>query len=197
MDCLNAQRLITPFIKNELSMTELEGFLAHVKECPVCREELEVYYALLTAIKLLDEDKEMSNNFNEELNHKIRSCEEHIRRNKRNKVNRRIVFMLVVFGVTIVSSLSIRKLSEIPVAPTKPPYILRYSGVPRRYDPMFRIRNDYDTLAREYVKKVKEGRLEFYRKNREEYEIVRPIYVQIRELHERELIEIENKEKSD
>ncbi len=189
MDCLNAQRLITPFIKDELSMTELEGFLAHVKECPECREELEVYYALLTAIKLLDEDKEMSNNFTEELDRKIRSCEEHIRKNKLNKVKRRIVFAFVVVGVTVISSLSIRKLSEIPVIPAKPPYILRYSGIPRRYDPMFRIRTEYDALAREHVRKVKAGRLEFYRDIREKYEIVRPIYVQQRELTERESIE--------
>ncbi|WP_034218467.1 anti-sigma factor family protein [Lachnoclostridium phytofermentans] len=191
MDCLNAQRLITPFIKDELSMTELEGFLAHVKECPECREELEVYYALLTAIKLLDEDKEMSNNFTEDLNLKIRNCEEHIRRNKLNKVKRRIEFVFVMIGVIIVSSLSIRKLSEIPVAPTKPPYVLRYSGIPRRYDPMFRIRTEYDTMAKEYVKKVKAGRLEFYRKNREEYEVVRPIFVR-----QREQKELEDKESS-
>lgn len=191
MDCLNAQRLITPFIKDELSMTELEGFLAHVKECPECREELEVYYALLTAIKLLDEDKEMSNNFTEDLNLKIRNCEEHIRRNKLNKVKRRIEFVFVMIGVIIVSSLSIRKLSEIPVAPTNPPYVLRYSGIPRRYDPMFRIRTEYDTMAKEYVKKVKAGRLEFYRKNREEYEVVRPIFVR-----QREQKELEDKESS-
>ena len=191
MDCLNAQRLITPFIKDELSMTELEGFLAHVKECLECREELEVYYALLTAIKLLDEDKEMSNNFTEDLNLKIRNCEEHIRRNKLNKVKRRIEFVFVMIGVIIVSSLSIRKLSEIPVAPTKPPYVLRYSGIPRRYDPMFRIRTEYDTMAKEYVKKVKAGRLEFHRKNREEYEVVRPIFVR-----QREQKELEDKESS-
>lgn len=172
-------------------MAELEGFLAHVKECPECREELEVYYALLTAIRLLDEDKEMSNNFTEDLNLKIRNCEEHIRRNKLNKVKRRIVFVFVVIGVTIVSSLSIRKLSEIPQAPTKPPYVLRYSGIPRRYDPMYRIRTEYDAMAKEHVKKVKAGRLEFYRKNREEYEVVRPIFV-----HQREQKELENEEKA-
>lgn len=169
-------------------MTELEGFLAHVKQCPECREELEVYYALLTAIKLLDEEKEMSNNFTDELNRKIRNCEEHIRRSKRNKVKRRIVFAFVVAGVTVISSLSIRKLTEIPAAPAKPSYILRYSGIPRRYDPMYRIRTEYDTIAREYVGKIKAGRLEFYRKNRKEYEIVRQLYV-----HQREQIEIERK----
>lgn len=193
MNCLDAQRLITPFIKDELSMTELEEFLAHVKECPECKEELEVYYALLTAIKLLDEEKEMSNNFNEDLNNKIRSCEERIRRNKFNKVRRRVVFAFVVVGVAIVSSLSIKKLSEIPAAPEKPPYVLRYSGIPRRYDPMYELRTTYDEMAKIYVQKVKESRSALYLKNREEYEIVRPMIVHQRELQElQELNEIEN-----
>lgn len=78
MTCMKAQSLITPFINNRLSMEELEKFIDHVESCPKCREELEVYYALLTAMKQLDEDKEISSDFVQELDDKLEKTQERI-----------------------------------------------------------------------------------------------------------------------
>lgn len=75
---MKAQGLITPFIQNKLSIEELEEFLDHIDSCPNCREELEVYYALLTAMKQLDEDKNLSSNFVQELNEKLEKSQEKI-----------------------------------------------------------------------------------------------------------------------
>ena len=41
MTCQEAERLVTPYIRDELSGDELEAFLNHIDECPNCREELE------------------------------------------------------------------------------------------------------------------------------------------------------------
>ena len=57
MTCLDTQRMIIRFINDDLSLEELELFLDHVNSCSECREELEVYYALITAMKQLDEDE--------------------------------------------------------------------------------------------------------------------------------------------
>lgn len=70
--------MITPFINNKLSLEELEGFLEHVNSCKDCKEELEVYYALLTAMKQLDEDKNLSSDFVQELNIKLEKSQERI-----------------------------------------------------------------------------------------------------------------------
>ncbi len=70
--------MITPFINNKLSLEELEGFIEHVNSCKDCKEELEVYYALLTAMKQLDEDKNLSSNFVQELNIKLEKSQERI-----------------------------------------------------------------------------------------------------------------------
>ncbi|HPU63531.1 MAG TPA: zf-HC2 domain-containing protein [Mobilitalea sp.] len=71
MTCMEAQSLITRFINDELEIVELEEFIKHIESCSECREELEVYYALLTAMKQLDEDKNLSQDFSQELQEKI------------------------------------------------------------------------------------------------------------------------------
>ncbi|MFT4146880.1 MAG: zf-HC2 domain-containing protein [Mobilitalea sp.] len=78
LTCRKAQSMITPFINNKLSLEELEGFLEHVNSCKDCKEELEVYYALLTAMKQLDEDKNLSSDFVQELNVKLEKSQERI-----------------------------------------------------------------------------------------------------------------------
>ena len=44
MTCQEAERLVTPYIRDELAGDELEAFLNHIDECPNCREELEIYF---------------------------------------------------------------------------------------------------------------------------------------------------------
>jgi hypothetical protein len=71
MNCNRVQSLITPFINNQIETKEIEEFVLHVENCPNCREELEVYYALLTAMRQLDEDKNLSDDFGLELSQKL------------------------------------------------------------------------------------------------------------------------------
>ena len=41
MTCVEAEKMVVPYMKDELSPTELEDFLNHIKTCDNCREELE------------------------------------------------------------------------------------------------------------------------------------------------------------
>ena len=63
MTCTETQSLIKAFINDELNINEQEEFIQHIESCPNCREELEVYYAILTAMKQLDEDKNLSGDY--------------------------------------------------------------------------------------------------------------------------------------
>ena len=54
MTCQEAERLVTPYIRDELSGDELEAFLNHIDECPNCREELEIYFMVDVGLKQLD-----------------------------------------------------------------------------------------------------------------------------------------------
>ena len=55
MNCQETQRLVMPYIQDELTPEELEGFLEHVEACPDCREELEIYFTVDVGIRQLDE----------------------------------------------------------------------------------------------------------------------------------------------
>lgn len=54
--CKEAERMVTPYIKDELDGDELEAFLAHLENCPSCQEELEIYFMVDVGLKQLDKD---------------------------------------------------------------------------------------------------------------------------------------------
>ena len=56
MTCQEAERLVTPYIRDELAGDELEAFLNHIDECPNCREELEIYFMVDVGLRQLDHD---------------------------------------------------------------------------------------------------------------------------------------------
>ncbi len=118
MTCLKAQSLITPFINDELKLEELEEFISHVHSCRDCREELEVYYALLTAMKQLDEDKNLSDDFSLELSEKLDREQEKIIHVKIIHYRKKAIMLLVILMGTIYFSLQhylVRKEEVNPV----------------------------------------------------------------------------------
>ena len=107
MNCIEIQRLIVPFINDELNMKQLEEFIHHVHSCPKCMEELEVYYVLLAGMKQLDEDKELSIDFNQDLKDLLNLSEDRIIHDKFLHIRKRIVLIIMISLVAIVSSFRI------------------------------------------------------------------------------------------
>ena len=107
MTCIEAQAMITPFIQDNLNMEQMEEFLQHVNHCPACMEELEIYYAVLTAVQQLDADKDLSNNYLEDLIKKLVKSAERIRRAKRMKVRRRIALLATILFFAVFSSIQL------------------------------------------------------------------------------------------
>lgn len=54
MTCKEAERMVTPYINDELYGDELQAFLAHLENCPDCQEELEIYFMVDAGLKQLD-----------------------------------------------------------------------------------------------------------------------------------------------
>jgi hypothetical protein len=159
---MEAQSHITAFINDQLDMATLKEFLSHVNQCAECREELEVYYALLTAMKLLDEDKELSDNFNHELSHKLKLSADKLRRMKIASIRRKFSLMMVVLGFIIVSSVMAKNVIILPVKPPKPSFLLGYSVIPSYLSPMNRRIEEYDLEARSYTARRREVRFIIY-----------------------------------
>ncbi len=162
MTCLEAQSYITAFINDQLDMATLERFLEHVNHCSDCKEELEVYYTLLTAMKLLDEDKELANQFSQQLDNKLRLSAEKIRRKKLARVRKRFYFLFVTLGFIILSSISVTTKVINVTKPPEPAYHLVYIGIPEQYDPVALFISKYDEQAKNYIKHIKELRLFLY-----------------------------------
>ena len=55
MTCVEAEKMVIPYINDQLSVTELEDFIEHIKTCENCREELEIHYMVDVGLKKLDE----------------------------------------------------------------------------------------------------------------------------------------------
>lgn len=101
MTCMEAQSSITAFINDEMDIAELEEFIEHIQDCEECMDELDVYYALLTAMKQLDEDRNLSDDFSQELREKIDRSQERIIHLRYNYYRKKGVLMMILFLLTV------------------------------------------------------------------------------------------------
>ena len=126
MNCMKAQSMITPFINNKLTLKETEEFIDHVENCSDCREELEVYYALLTAMRQLDEDKNISSNFGQELNQKLERSKERIFHAKFTYYRKKVILVLTILLVAFFLSIRYAGNTEVEKVVTKSDFHIRY-----------------------------------------------------------------------
>lgn len=56
MTCMEAEKMVIPYINDELTIDELDEFLEHVTNCDNCMEELEIHYMVDVGLRKLDED---------------------------------------------------------------------------------------------------------------------------------------------
>jgi len=144
MTCTEAQSIITAFINDELNISELEEFILHMESCPECREELEVYYALLTAMKQLDEDKNLSDDYSQELKEKIEHTQERIIHLRYNYYRKKGVLFLIILFMAVFFSLYHYLMPEEEVNNvTESRFRLRTSFMEDRFDKPAKELNDY------------------------------------------------------
>ena len=75
MNCRETQQMIDRYLKNNLEESELQAFLDHVRECPSCYEELEIYYTIEYALGYLDNGKKGATNPTERLKEELKDKE--------------------------------------------------------------------------------------------------------------------------
>lgn len=137
MTCLKAQSLITPFINDKLSLKELEEFLDHIRSCSECREELEVYFTLLTAMKQLNEDRSLSDDFGLELAEKLEQTQEKIIHTKYVFYRKKGFLIIIIMVMTLFFSMQHYLMEQERINPvTESNFILRTSYHQRQYEKM-------------------------------------------------------------
>ena len=147
MTCIKAQSMITPFINNKLNIKEMEEFLDHVDSCNKCMEELEFYYALLTAMKQLDEDKNLSGDFRMELSVKIKKSRDKIMHVKYTYYRKITILILLMMLLAFLLGISYAKESGVNTPDvTKSDFHLRKSFNEERF-------HELDGKLEEYLNK--------------------------------------------
>lgn len=104
MTCRNIQKMIMPFIDNELTIDEADEFLEHLKNCPECMEELEFYYTLITSMKQLDDDQELSNDYRKDLIELLDKSEEKIHKKRKRQITKRLSLALIIGAIALTST---------------------------------------------------------------------------------------------
>lgn len=82
MNCMEVRRMVTPFIKKELSDKEAEQFLKHIEHCSDCMDELDIYFTVYKALDTLDSGNHTEYDFRKLLHEEIRSVKRGILRRK-------------------------------------------------------------------------------------------------------------------
>ena len=107
MTCKEAESLVMPYIKNELTDEELFEFLEHIEHCPECREELEIYFTVDVGIRQLDSETG-NNNIKGALETAIEQSRERLEAVRLVKIVRYAVSTLSVMALIITVLLQCR-----------------------------------------------------------------------------------------
>lgn len=78
MNCMEARRMVTPFINKELSDKETEQFLKHIEHCSDCMDELDIYFTVYRALDTLDSGSHQEYNFRKMMQEEIRAAKRRV-----------------------------------------------------------------------------------------------------------------------
>lgn len=83
MDCKKAESLVTDYINGKMELKELEDFIAHVKVCSSCYDELQTYYTVYFAMEHFENGENTpSFNMNQVLVEDLKQQEHYIKYEK-------------------------------------------------------------------------------------------------------------------
>lgn len=98
MECMEARRMVTPYVDRTLTDEEMELFLDHIEHCSECMEELDIYYTLYKAMDILDSGNHQEYNFKKMLEEDIRMAHRTL---FRHKISRMIRFAVMLLAETL------------------------------------------------------------------------------------------------
>lgn len=103
MNCIEARRMVAPYVKGELSDKELEKFLKHIEQCDDCMDELDIYFTFYKAMDLLDTGEHREYDFKKMLEESLRMARRRLLMHKVSRGLKGILFccteLLLIFCV--------------------------------------------------------------------------------------------------
>jgi len=106
--CYEVQHSIKEYLREEMSLQDAAAFAKHVRSCPVCREEVEEYYAFSSALMQLDalEEGEEKGNFFLNVEKRLERTELAALRYKKEHRARRIIYGVMAVVLAVVMGVS-------------------------------------------------------------------------------------------
>lgn len=106
--CYEVQHSIKEYLLEEMSLEDAAAFVKHVRSCPVCREELEEYYAFSSALmqlEALDEGVEKGNFFLN-IEKRLERTELTAMKQKKDHRSRRFVYVFLAVVIAAIMGVS-------------------------------------------------------------------------------------------
>lgn len=105
MTCEETQSLIKPYISGKLKNDVAAVFAEHISGCKSCKDELEVSYCLITAIRQLNEEEEFSGNYIQELNNMLLETVKEAKRERKMIYRKRLWMFAEIFVIALLMGL--------------------------------------------------------------------------------------------
>lgn len=97
MTCMEARRMVTPYVNRTLTDQETEAFLDHIEHCSDCMEELDIYFTMYKAMDSLDSGSHQEYNFKKMLEEDIHTARRAILTHKLSRGTRLVIVLLAEF----------------------------------------------------------------------------------------------------
>lgn len=106
--CYEVQHSIKEYLMEEMSIEDAAAFVKHVRSCPVCREELEEYYAFSSALMQLEalDEGEEKGNFFLNIEKRLERTELATMKQKKDHRARRFAYVLIALVIAAVMGVS-------------------------------------------------------------------------------------------
>lgn len=106
--CYEVQHSIKEYLLDEMSVEEAAAFVKHIRSCPVCRKELEEYYAFSSALMQLEalDEGEEKGNFFLNIEKRLERTELAAMKQKNDHWARRFIYVLLALVLAAVMGIS-------------------------------------------------------------------------------------------
>lgn len=104
MECKECQGLVSEYLSGQLKGKRLEHFISHVRSCPECYDELETYFIITLANRILENEEDASFDIKGLLEEDLAQKEQCLHRKRRRKAFFGLL-LLILLAVDILLTL--------------------------------------------------------------------------------------------
>lgn len=161
MDCTKCQECTKSFIDGNLPDNLVFEYYDHIEHCPSCKEDLVINYAIINALRSLNENRDLSSDFVKEVDDKLNASRNRIIREAKARRFRRVFAFLEIACIMVFASIfpPVEKNYAFLPEDSEERIVIEMYGVPTYMDPVMQAIYKYNSeVIRLLEEKAKEER---------------------------------------